>query len=708
MGAWDESAKPGPDFNIPHGDEEQTPEGPTIEQHATGINFDEITVLNDKGKPKISPTKAAHVVLDRMPLVTSEDSEDIYRFNGQIYKPDGARIIDGILCAVVGDLFNAYQKRETLRRITNDLLNNPVVFEPDPYILAVKNGVADLRTGEVREYRPEDLLLEQLDVTHDADARCPAFLAFLESITPNVSDRITLIDWFVATAIKVPLAYVLFLLGLGRNGKGIYEKLIKKFFGKAAFRDMPLAEVGKNNFAAGGFHRKSGWIASETGKRNASIGTDFIKLTSGNGSIDSDRKNQSRIQFEPYFQTIVDTNTMPKIEDSSIGWQERFVKVDLPFIFVPNPNKDNPLEKQRDPDLFEKLSAPDELSGILNLLLFRSKAIGKSRTIHKRAGEEMFAEYAEQSSSVTTFLEMFCEYNGDLSGLWTPSEPIYEAYRTWCGYKVGEVVDIRYFGKQLKKFCGGFEPKRGKTKDRKSTSEYRGLIFDNNKCKEALEALQLSMSHSVSMMSQSNLNEEEKEQSQQIRMSQLSQSIRLWNEIIERFGLISSQTSQTSQKEPQNTTEIEKENLIETIETIETSASSEPVGREPNRDTTETLIETKPTIEADILRAEEERKAKEDHARELAAKYTKKRIRSYSEMARSVPFDTSSPEAVKICRSFRGLLTKGMAPRIDFLVKETGLPKESIEGYLNSAPWIRKDDSSPAGIVVYLPLEASA
>jgi len=114
------------------------------------------------------------------------------------------------------------------------------------------------------------------------------------------------------------------------------------------------------------------------------------------------------------------------------------------------------------------------------------------------------------------------------------------------------------------------------------------------------------------------------------------------------------------------------------------------------------------TIEADLQRAEEQRLEKEAHDRAQAAKYTGKRPKSYSEMAGSVPFDTSSPEAVKICRSIRGQLMKGIAPRIDFLVKETELPKESIEGYLNSAPWIRKDDSSPAGIVVYLPLEASA
>jgi P4 family phage/plasmid primase-like protien len=548
-----------------------------------------------------------------MDLRMSEDSDDIYRFTGQIYKPDGARIIDGALCVVVGDLFNDYQKRETLRRVRNGLLDNPVVFDPNPYLLGVQNGVVDLPTGEVRDYRPEDLIQDQIPVSFDPSARCPAFLGFLESITPSIGDRITLIDWFAAMAIKEPLAYVLFLLGLGRNGKGIYEKLIKRFFGQASFRDMPLAEVSKNNFAAGGFYRKRGWIASETGKKKAAIGTDFIKLTSGNGVIDGDRKNQSRIQFEPYFQTVVDTNTMPKIEDSSIGWMERFVKVDLPYVFVANPDKANPLEKQRDQALFEKLSTPSELSGILNLLLFRSKAIGRSRTIHKRAGAEMFAEYNEQSSSVTTFLEMFCEFDGALSNLWTPSKHIYEAYENWCHYKVGEVVDKAYFGRQLKKFCGGVAPKQGKDKDRKTQTEYKGLIFDQDKYQAALEALKTSMSRVCPKMSEV-VSEEEK--SQQITMSEVSE-VNTWNEIIEKFG------QPSPRKEPQNSPGKRRENLPQKPQTPQTSAASAPVEEDPTQDIPETLPKTK-TIEADLLRAEEERKAKEEHAREQAAKYTGK------------------------------------------------------------------------------------
>jgi hypothetical protein len=116
----------------------------------------------------------------------------------------------------------------------------------------------------------------------------------------------------------------------------------------------------------------------------------------------------------------------------------------------------------------------------------------------------------------------------------------------------------------------------------------------------------------------------------------------------------------------------------------------------------------KGTIESDLQRAEEQRCEKQSHDWEQAAKYTVKQPKSYSEMAGSVPFDTSSPEAVKICSSFRFQLMKGIAPRIDFLVKDTGLSEAVIQAYLNSASWVRKNDSSPAGIVVYFPVEASA
>jgi hypothetical protein len=122
------------------------------------------------------------------------------------------------------------------------------------------------------------------------------------------------------------------------------------------------------------------------------------------------------------------------------------------------------------------------------------------------------------------------------------------------------------------------------------------------------------------------------------------------------------------------------------------------VGDMPTLDTPGTVPRTK-TIEAEPLQA------KEAHATQQAAKYAKK-PGSYSDMVQLVPFEYGSPIEEKLCKAFRGLLARGIAPRRDFLAKETGLSKEIVDGYLNNATWIRKDDSSPAGIVVFLPLEA--
>jgi len=95
-----------------------------------------------------------------------------------------------------------------------------------------------------------------LYITYDPKARCPVFCGYMTSITNVIVDRLTLVDLFAAHAIKVPIPYVLFLLGIGRNGKGIYEKLLKEFYGQCSFRDFAIDAPEKNNFAASALFRK--------------------------------------------------------------------------------------------------------------------------------------------------------------------------------------------------------------------------------------------------------------------------------------------------------------------------------------------------------------------------------------------------------------------------------------------------------------------
>ena len=99
---------------------------------------------NRKGEEdglELSVTKAARAIAKKMRIVMSEESPDIYRFDGETYKPDGSRIVDMKLCSLLGDEITIVKFKEVERRIKNTLLSSPVKFEPNPYLLAVKNGV---------------------------------------------------------------------------------------------------------------------------------------------------------------------------------------------------------------------------------------------------------------------------------------------------------------------------------------------------------------------------------------------------------------------------------------------------------------------------------------------------------------------------------------------------------------------------------------
>lgn len=436
---------------------------------------------------KLSTTKAAHAIVKKRHLAMAEDATEIYRYDGQIYRADGERVIDMTMCTLMGDDVTILKLKEILRRVRNELLNKPVVFDPNPYLLGVKNGVVDLSTGTFREYRPDDLITDRIDVTYDKLAKCPGFIQFLEETVPAVVDRLMLVDWFAIHAIRLMFAYVMFLLGLGRNGKGIFERLMKRFFKEESFSEMPLEElnVKNNRFAGAALKGKRGQIVSEAGDERhpgskRTIPTNYLKFSTGDGTIDSDQKGTKRTRFKPFYKATIDCNDMPLIVDSSPGWIERFCKANMPFKFVDNPTPDT-LERKKDPHLFEKLTTDSELSGILNLIISRAHTLIQTRAITKRPGAEMFAEYQKQSSSVKTFLEMFCDYKpvSDKSkDIFL--DLIFEKYEAWCDRTVADKVDGIRFGKAVKTFCKGTEPERVLDGDKKRRI-YHGLSFDINR-----------------------------------------------------------------------------------------------------------------------------------------------------------------------------------------------------------------------------------
>lgn len=512
-------------------------------EHERPSSFEELVVkdvadvtLNDNGveTTKFLHSRAAQSIVDKMPVVMGKDDGLLYHWHNDIWRPNADEVIHIKLNDLVGEAYNTHHHKEVTTLVKKIQSFNPAKFDADPYLLGCKNCVVDLRTGIVRPYVKEDYITYQIPVSYDPNAKCPLFLKFIGEIAPDCIDRMTMIDWFTIHGFRKNFPYVYFLLGLGRNGKGVYEQLLERFFG-GAFRSMRIEETTKG-FAGASFQGCLGLIISEAGedsrKGKKTIPTSFVKMVTGDGLIDSDVKYKDRVRFKPFFKTTFDCNDMPAIEDRSKGWKERFIKSNLPFSFVDDPDTDNPLERQRDPQLLEKLSTDEELSGILNLVIYRAAEIAKTNKIIKRSGKEMFDEYDAQSSSAQTFLDQFCEYDPGVDYN-IPSNQIYKAYEIWCQYTVSEIVVISQFGKDLTEFCSGLKGQR-KYVDKKRVTVYPGLLFNKPRYDVAITALKQRLD-AGQVVDRSGQVDGQVDMGPQMSNGQVGQA-NMWNNIVRKFG----------------------------------------------------------------------------------------------------------------------------------------------------------------------------
>jgi putative DNA primase/helicase len=113
---------------------------------------------------------------------------------------------------------------------------SPEMFDSDPYLLGVKNGVVNLRTGEFRQARKEDYLTKQAGTEYVAGGECPQWETFLRDIFNSDDSLIS----FVQTAIGYSLTGVtdeqvlFFLHGTGRNGKSTTTETLQALLGDYA------------------------------------------------------------------------------------------------------------------------------------------------------------------------------------------------------------------------------------------------------------------------------------------------------------------------------------------------------------------------------------------------------------------------------------------------------------------------------------------
>ena len=219
----------------------------------------------------------------------------------------------------------------------------------------------------------DKIFFNKLPITYDPEIECPKIEKFLDSVFANDNDKKVFYElggFCLLKEYKFEKAFM--FVGDGRNGKDKTLELLKRTIGLQNCCSVPLSCLDADSFRIGELLGKMANIAGDIGNTDLKD-TSMFKACTGRSIISAKRKFLNEILFENYSKFIFACNDLPMVYDLSRGFWDRWVLFEFPFTFVTKEelerDKDNKYLKLRDEDIIDKITSPNELSGLLNRFL---------------------------------------------------------------------------------------------------------------------------------------------------------------------------------------------------------------------------------------------------------------------------------------------------------------------------------------------------
>ncbi len=219
-------------------------------------------------------------------------------------------------------------------------------LDVDPWLLNVRNGTLDLRTGELRDHRRDDLITKLAPVDYDPGARSDLWERFLEETMNGDTDLLRYVQKAAGYSLTGDTGEEVIFFGHGpaASGKSTFMSAIKTVLGDYAmtadFETFLARRYGggiRNDIARLAGARLVSSIEVEEGKQ---LAEGMVKELTGGDDVTARFLHREHFTFKPAFKLWLIANHKPRVrdDDEAIWRRIRVIPFEHP---VPKEKRDS-------------------------------------------------------------------------------------------------------------------------------------------------------------------------------------------------------------------------------------------------------------------------------------------------------------------------------------------------------------------------------
>jgi putative DNA primase/helicase len=302
----------------------------------------------------------------------------------------------------------------------------PAELDADPWALNVKNGTLDLRTGELREHRRQDLITKQIPIDFDPAAKSELWDDCLAKFTGGDDEMAAYLRRAIGYALvgRVTEKAFWFAYGAPDGGKSTFIAAISAAMGDYhvstdADTWLQRRDVGGNR---GDIVRLLGarLVTCVEIQKGARFDAKLLKGVTGGDIVTGAAKYEADVSFEPTFAVWFAANDAPAIHEDDAGMWRRVRRV--PF------TNSIPLDQQ-DRTVQTRIKEPEHARAVLAWAVRGCREWQRDGLGTCAAIEASSAAYRREQDRVAGFFEDRCEFDplADVS-----SRSLRDEYEKWC------------------------------------------------------------------------------------------------------------------------------------------------------------------------------------------------------------------------------------------------------------------------------------